>query len=94
MMVAALLLGLSPILHAQTGEWQLVPSNAVPQFSTFWSMQRTNYPPLPFLPYPELNVYWSSNTPDWYFYDDLALDYDAMIAQWRLTNAVSQLQSR
>lgn len=37
---------------------QAVAWDQVPRFGTFWSLQRTNYAPLPFNPYPELQIYY------------------------------------
>ena len=97
-LAAALVLGPSPILRAQTGEWQLVSSNAIPECNNFFSLQLTNRPPTPGLPRLALDLgleLWSnSSQPGRLWYNDLGVDHDAYWAQWQLTNAVSQLQSR
>jgi hypothetical protein len=93
-LILAAALVVTPNLRAQTGEWQLVSSNAIPAFANFWSIQRTNWPPLPFDPYPALDVYTFTDTPGWYWYDDRAVDYDALYERLRTESAVTQLQSR
>ena len=93
-LLGALIFGPGPNLHAQTGQWLLVQSNAVPEWANFFSIQRTNWPPLPFDPYPALDVYTFSDTPGIYWYDDSAVDYDALYEQQRIQSAVTQLQSR
>src|SRR6266568_1183488 len=43
---------------------------------TFWSMQNTNWPPLPWNPFPDADVY-SLGSNNW-AYNDLAVDYVQM----------------
>lgn len=62
---------------AQVAEVTVVEET--PLFGTFYSLQRTNDPPLPFSPFPELTLYAvGTNT---YFHDDRDLDYLAMARQ-------------
>ena len=68
-------------LRAQTAELLLLPSNSVPLVGTFYSIQLSNYPPLPFNPYPGLDVYSLSDAPGRYWIDDLAVDYAAVREQ-------------
>jgi hypothetical protein len=60
-----LVVGASALLRAQPTDWQLLSPESVPAHGTFASMQLTNFPPLPFNPFPQLEVYWSSNAPAW-----------------------------
>jgi hypothetical protein len=49
-------------------------ANAPPVGGTFYSMQKTNQPPLPFNPFPELDLYlWG----DIFLFDDSEVDYSA-----------------
>lgn len=94
-LAAALLLGSIAVLRTQTVQLELVPGDAVPEGGNFLSIQRPEYPPLPFNPFPGLvEVYACSNTPGWYWLDDRAVDYQAIIEQWRREQALSQLQTR
>ena len=72
---AALAVAVAAAVEAQTGDWYLLPPQSVPANGTFASMQLTNFPPLPYNPYPQLNVYWCSNTPDVLWVDDRQVDY-------------------
>jgi len=65
--------------HAQAQE--------TPIFGTFYSMQMTNQPPLPFNPFPELPLYELGQ--GIYAYDDREVDY----AAWRQQQAQSQQPS-
>jgi len=69
----------------------LVPPEAVPKFGTFFSLYRTNLPPLPFLR-PQcaergLPVYWLGGTR--FLVDDTSLDWAAMEAERRLLQAAA-----
>ena len=93
------LLTCTVLLRAQTavstardnlGQFPIVPPELVPQYGTFWSLQRTNYPPLPFNPFPELPVsYLYGNS---YMVWDLEVDYPALIAQRRLELALRRME--
>ena len=91
---AVLVLGWGTLARAQTAQLQLVPSNSVPKTGTFWSIQLTNYPPLPFSPFPELDVYSWSDTPGRYCYDDRAVDYVALREQRELERALRRLEGQ
>ena len=68
---AALLAG---VVLAQMAEVQVMEGS--PEFGTFFSLQKTNDPPLPFNPFPELPLYaLGTNT---YVFDDREVDYVAM----------------
>lgn len=68
---AALVAG---VVMAQMAEVQVL--EASPEFGTFFSLQKTNDPPLPFNPFPELPLYaLGTNT---YVFDDREVDYVAM----------------
>jgi hypothetical protein len=89
----ALVLGSCSALWAQTGELQLVPSNAVPRLGSFHSMQRTNYPPLPYNRSPELDIYSETGAPGRYWYDDRGVDYAALEEQRQLESALRGMES-
>jgi hypothetical protein len=72
----------------------LVPANAVPPVGTFYSIQLSNVPPLPFDPYPQLDVYSLSDAPGRYWYDDRAVDYAALREQTEMESALSSLESQ
>ncbi len=55
---------------------------------TFWSLQRSNMPPLPFNPFPELPFYQLDPTNQIYVYDDRGVDYPA-IEQERQAEALT-----
>jgi hypothetical protein len=79
---AALVLGATVVLRAQTAQWQLLDPASVPTNSTFGSIQRSSFPPLPNNPYgQQLNVYWWSNTPDWLWVDDRQVDYSTPLQE-------------
>ena len=66
----------------------LVEPSEVTESGSFYSIQRTDYPPLPFSPIPWLPVYLletNASGPPWFGYDDRAVDYDALEAQWLAT---------
>jgi hypothetical protein len=79
-------------LRAHTGELQLVSPDAIVQAGTFFSMQLSNYPPLPFNPQPQLDVYAVSGAPGCYFYDDRILDYPALRQQRQVESALRSLE--
>ena len=81
-------------VRAQTADWQLVPSNSVPRMASFHSMQFPNSPPLPFDRFPELDVYWSSETPGRYWVDDRLVDYAALEQQRQMDSALRSLESQ
>ncbi len=56
---------------------QEVAPEQVPEFGTFWSFQRTNYPPLPFNKFPDLPVYYLGYG-NVFLVDDSSVDYVAL----------------
>jgi hypothetical protein len=72
-------------------EFELVPADKMPSAGTFWSLQRTNYPPLPYNPFPELSVYYLGYGNS-YLLDDSAVDYDAIYQQREEDRALRQLE--
>jgi hypothetical protein len=88
----ACLPGPHSVLRAQTVELQPVPADLVPASGTFASIQFSNLPPLPFNPYPQLDVYAVSNTPGWYWVDDRAIDYDALRLERQMDSALRSLE--
>jgi len=60
---------------------ELVPAGQLPRYGTFWSLQRTNCPPLPFCPFPELPVYWINKERNVFLLDDRSVDYQALYQQ-------------
>lgn len=93
-LAGALVFGANTVLPAQTVELQFVPSNAVPLVGTFYSIQLSNVPPLPFNPFPQLDVYSLSDAPGRYWVDDLAVDYVAMREQAEMESALRDLESQ
>jgi hypothetical protein len=93
-LAAALVLGSNASLRAQTPQLQLVQSNAIPQSGTFYLIQLSNYPPLPFNPYPDLNLYSLTEAPSRYWVDDRCLDYAAAGQQGQMDGALRTLQRR
>jgi len=91
---AVLVLGWVALVRAQTGELQLVPSNSVPWFGSFHSVQLTNWPPWPRNPYPQLDVYSVSDRPGRYWVDDRAVDYVALWEQREMDRALRSLESQ
>ena len=75
----------------QGGELQQVAPEDVPQYGTFWSLQQTNWPPLPFNPFPDLPVYYLSGNS--YLLDDQAVDYEALDRQRRIDRARAYLEA-
>lgn len=57
-----------------------VAAEKVPGIGTFWSIQRTNLPPLPFNPFPQLSVYYLGYGNS-YLVDDSEVDYEAIRKQ-------------
>jgi hypothetical protein len=91
-LAVALAVGLNAVLHAQTAELQLVPTNTLPQVGTFYSIQFSNLPPLPFNTYPQLDVYSMSEAPGRYWVDDRAVDYVAVREQREVESALRRLE--
>ncbi|MGA2751808.1 MAG: PQQ-binding-like beta-propeller repeat protein, partial [Verrucomicrobiota bacterium] len=70
LLLTAFFIGAASPVRAQD---QAIPDNlvqvtTVPATGTFWSMQLTNFPPLPFDPLPQLPLYTADGQS--YFYDD------------------------
>jgi hypothetical protein len=64
-------------LHAQSGPGNLIPVTSLPGAGgSYWSLQKTNWPPFPADPYPTLPLFTDGNGN--YFYNDLDLDYTAL----------------
>jgi len=55
-------------------ELKLSPIKEAPLFGTFYSIQRTDWPPFPFNPFPELPVY-ATEIKGVYWFDDRSVDY-------------------
>jgi hypothetical protein len=91
---AALVLGATVVLRAQTAQWQLLLPASVPTNGTFASMQLSNYPPLPWNPYPQLNVYWWSNTPDILWVDDLQVDYSTPVQEQQAARGMLRMDDQ
>ncbi len=74
--LTAILNASTPVCRAQdqTETANLVAVSTVPASGTFWSMQLTNFPPLPFDPLPDLPLYTDGQ---FYFYDDRSVSYPA-----------------
>ena len=53
---------------------QPIPFEQLPRNGTFWSLQRTNTPPLPFNPFPDLPVYCLSQERNVFLIDDRSVD--------------------
>lgn len=66
-------------LQAQTWNLEPLPAEAIPKFGNFYSLQRSNSPPLPFNPFPAAPVYALDNFS--FLIDDSEVDYEAMYAQ-------------
>ena len=64
-------------LQAQSGPGNLAPVTSLPApGGSFWSLQKTNWPPFPVDPYPSLPLFTDGIGN--YFYNDLDLDYAAL----------------
>ena len=62
------------ILANRTQAQQLMRVDVPPPGGPFYSIQKTNQPPLPFNPFPELEIYsWG----EIFFFDDSQVDYEA-----------------
>ncbi len=94
LVATAFCVGMALMLRAQTAQFQLMPSNAVPPVGTFYSIQLSNYPPLPFDPFPQLDVYALSGAPGRYWYDDRGIDYAALRQQQQIASALSSMDSQ
>jgi hypothetical protein len=91
---AALVLESTSSARAQTTDWQLVPPSALPSSGTFFSMQRTNLPPMPFNRFPQLDVYVSSDDPERYWVDDRSVDYVALEEERQVDIALRSLEAQ
>jgi hypothetical protein len=58
-----------------------------PAWGTFYSLQKTNEPPLPFNPWPDLPLYWLGES--FYGVDDRAVDYVAVAREAELMRLLS-----
>lgn len=70
---------------------QEVPPDKVPLRGTFWSLQRTNYAPLPFNPYPELPLIYLGYGNS-YVIDDSSVDYLALYQKRAEEQALLKLE--
>jgi hypothetical protein len=68
-----------------------LPSQDVPESGTFWSLQRTNYPPLPFNLFPDLPVYYLGYG-NAYLVDDSSVDFVALAAERDAKRALRKLE--
>ena len=94
-LAAVLLLGSIAVLRTQTMEFQLVQPSLVPQSGNFFSMQFSNYPPLPNIDeFSGLDVYAIGDMPGWYWYDDRAVNYEVLRQQLQTEWALRQLQTQ
>jgi hypothetical protein len=59
---------------------------------TFYLIQCSNLPPLPFNPYPQLDVYSTSEAPGRYWVDDRAVDYRAVEQERQMESALRSLE--
>src|SRR5688572_13357885 len=74
-LLRATIVALSACILANRAPAQQLMRVVPPLAGPFYSIQRTNQPPLPFNPFPELEVYsWG----EIFFFDDSAVDYDAI----------------
>jgi hypothetical protein len=93
-LAVVVMFGPNAVLRAQTVELELIPANAVPPVGTFYSIQLSNAPPLPFNSFPQLDVYSLSDAPGRYWVDDRAVDYGALREQSEMENALSSLEQQ
>ncbi len=72
---------------------QEVPAEKVPEHGTFWSFQRTNFPPLPFNQFPELKlpVYYLGYGNS-FLVDDSSVDYVALAEQRETEKALRKAE--
>jgi hypothetical protein len=70
---------------------QAVPADQVPRYGTFWSLQRTNCPPTPFDPFPDLPVYYLGFGNS-YLLDDSTVDYVAIYNEREAERALRRLE--
>jgi RHS repeat-associated protein len=81
-----------PYDRSQLSQYPVLAPGEAPHLGTFWSLQRTNFPPLPFNPLPELPVYWlDTNT---FMLMDLDVDYIALAEQKQLERALRRLEAQ
>src|SRR6266550_2303336 len=67
----------------------LVDPEKVPLYGTFWSVQRTNHPPMPFNPFPGLDVYYLGYGND-FLVDDSSVDFQAIYEEREVERALRQ----
>jgi hypothetical protein len=78
--LAALPIGSVDVCRAQsqsepnTESVSLVEVSSLPTKGNFWSMQFTNWPPLPFSPSPNFQLF-TDGTPGNYYYNDIGFDW-------------------
>jgi hypothetical protein len=88
---------LSSLSRGQTGSnvaaegIQLVPPEKVPLDGSFWSLQRTNYPPLPFNPFPGLPLYYLGYRND-FLVDDTSVDFEAIYKERESERVLRRLE--
>jgi hypothetical protein len=93
-LAVAVVAGSNAPLYAQTGGWQLVPPEALPESGTFASMQFSNLPPVPSHAPPGFDIYWWSGTPGWYWVDDRAVDYAALREERQMDRYLRRLEAQ
>jgi hypothetical protein len=82
---------LAKVSPEQTGTLRLVAPESIPSHGTFWSLQRTNTPPLPFCPFPDLPVYYLGSG-NHYLVDDTTVDYVAIYKVREAERALRRLE--
>ena len=70
---------------------QEVAPEKVPEYATFWSFSRTNYPPLPFNQFPELPVYYLGFG-NAFLVDDSSVDFVALAEARETDKALRRLE--
>lgn len=73
---------------AEIATLQPVPREQQPRYGTYWSVQRTNTPPLPFNPFPALPVYCLNKERNVFLVDDRTVDYQALYQQRLVARAL------
>jgi hypothetical protein len=73
---ASIVIGISQLAAQTFIEEAVISPDCVPEVGTFWSLQLTNQPPLPFNPFPDLPVYAVDQ--DAFLIDDRSVDYDLL----------------
>lgn len=104
MLLVGLFLALSPgraqisshIQADKAASIELVPAEKIPPHGTFWSLQRTNFPPWPFYPpfLQELSapVYLLDGKRGVFVVDDRQADYPAMYQQREAEKALRKME--